>query len=172
MLRGFRDNAILKTVAGSGFMVAFNAWYYSFSPTVAGYLLTHPVERMIVKGVLYPLVWILKLSSLTFSAVSSFPELAALLSGLVASSLIGGFYLGLPLSLVRAKIRRLQAGKAQVVLEKSLAAILLVGLAALVVGEILAAPAVLLASSVTIVLSMLFLSTAFTSDRISRKLTL
>ena len=172
LLRGFRDNAILKTAAGSGFMVAFNAWYYSFSPIVAGYVLTHPVERTIMKGVLYPLVGILKLSSLTFSATSAFPELAALLSGLVASSLIGGFYLGLPLSLVRAKIRRLQAGKAQVVLEKSLAAILLVGLAALVVGEILAAPTVLLTSSVIIVLSMLFLSTAFTSDRISRKLRL
>jgi len=171
-LRNFRDNAILRTAAGSGFMVAFNAWYYSFSPTVAGYLYTHPAERMIMKGVLYPLIGILKLSSLTFSATSAFPELAALLSGLVASSLIGGFYLGLPLSLVRAKIRRLQAGKAQVVLEKSLAAILLVGLAALVVGEILAAPAVLLTSSVIIVLSMLFLSTAFTSDRISRKLRL
>jgi len=170
LLRGFRDNAILKTVAGSGFMVAFNAWYYSFSPTVAGYLLTHPVERTIMKGVLYPLVGILKLSSLTFSATSAFPELAALLSGLVASSLIGAFYLGLPLGLVRAKIRRLQGSKAQVLLERSLVAALLFGLAALVAGEIFATPAVLIMSTVTVVLSMLFLSAAFTSARISRRL--
>jgi hypothetical protein len=112
----------------------------------------------------------LKLSSLTFSAIGAFPELAALLSGLVASSLIGAFYLGLPLGLVRAKIRRLQGSKGQVVLERSLAAILLFGLAALVAGEIFATPAVLIMSTVTVVLSMLFLSAAFTSARISRRL--
>ena len=151
-------------------MVAFNAWYYSFSPSVAGYLATHTVERTVMKGVLYPLIGILKLSSLTFSAVSPFPELAVLLSGLVTSSLIGAFYLGLPLGLVRAKIRCLQGSRGQVVLERSLAAILLFGLAALAAGEIFATPAVLLMSTVTVVLSMLFLSAAFTSARISRRL--
>jgi len=151
-------------------MVAFNAWYYSFSPYVAGYLSTHTVERTVMKGVLYPLIGILKLSSLTFSAASAFPELAALLSGLVASSLIGIFYLGLPLSILRAKIRRLRASKSQMLLERALALALLGGLGALVVGEMLASPILLMTSSATIVLSTLFLSGAIVSARIARKL--
>jgi hypothetical protein len=64
LLRNFRDNSILKTSAGSNFMLAFNAWYYSFSPYVANYLNTHWVERTIMKGVLYPLVGMLYLTSL------------------------------------------------------------------------------------------------------------
>jgi hypothetical protein len=170
LLRDFRDNLILRTAAGSGFMVAFNAWYYSFSPGVAGYLYAHPFERTVMKGVLYPLIGILKLSSLTFTATSAIPELAALLSGLVASSLIGAFYLGLPLSVIRAKVRRLQARRAQAMLEKSLALILLGGVAALLTGEILAAPALLMISTSIVVLTTLLLSATFTSGRISRRL--
>ena len=151
-------------------MVAFNAWYYSFSPAVAGYLYAHPIERTAMKGVLYPLIGILKLSSLTFTATSAFPEMAALLSGLVASSLIGAFYVGLPLSLIRAKIRRLQGRKAQAMLEKSMALILLGGVAALLAGEILATPALLMISTSIVILTTLFLSAEFTSARISRKL--
>jgi hypothetical protein len=151
-------------------MIAFNAWYYSFSPNVAGYESNHLVERTVMKGVLYPLIGILKLSSLTFSATSAVPELAALLSGLVASSLIGAFYIGLPLSLIRPKIRRLRASKAQRTLERMLAITLLSGILALLVGELLAAPVLLMIASVTIVLSALFLSGIFTSGRIASKL--
>ncbi len=123
-----------------------------------------------MKGVLYPLIGILELSSQTFSATSAFPELAALLSGLVASSLIGAFYLGLPLSLVRARVRRLRGFKAQGTLEWTLAVIMLGGLATLGVGEIFQSMTLLMIASATIVLSTLFLSAAFTSGRIARKL--
>ncbi|HUK51278.1 MAG TPA: CFI-box-CTERM domain-containing protein, partial [Terriglobales bacterium] len=34
-LRTFRDQQIMNTFAGRSFMIAFNAWYYSFSPQVA-----------------------------------------------------------------------------------------------------------------------------------------
>jgi len=151
-------------------MIAFNAWYYSFSPNVAGYLNSHGVERTIMKGVLYPLIGILKLSSVTFSATSAFPELAALFSGLVASSLIGAFYLGLPLSLVRARIRRLRGSRAQGTLEWALTVLVLGGLVALGLGEIFQSMALLMIASVTIILSTLFLSATFTSGRIARKL--
>lgn len=40
-LRDFRDKQIMQTFAGSNFMVAFNAWYYSFSPAVAQYEYSH-----------------------------------------------------------------------------------------------------------------------------------
>jgi hypothetical protein len=160
----------MKTKSGSNFMVAFNAWYYSFSPYVASYLTTHWVERTIMKGVLYPLIGMLYLTSDLFTATSANPELAAVLSGLLASSLIGAFYLGLPLSLARARIKRLRGLRTQNVLQKLLGISLLSGLTALLLGEILASPILLMLSSATIVLSTLFLSTAVASAEVAKKL--
>jgi hypothetical protein len=170
MLRDFRDNQILRTSAGSSFMIVFNAWYYSFSPAVASQISTSPTEMMVMRGVLYPLIGILKLSSLTFSAASGVPELAAFLSGMIASSLIGVFYLGLPMSVIRAKISRLRGSKSQKMVERTLLAMLLGGIVTLLVGELLASSSLLMISSVTVLLSTLFLSATFTSGRISRKL--
>lgn len=150
-------------------MVAFNAWYYSFSPYVANYLTTHWVERTIMKGVLYPLIGMLYVTSGLFSATSGSPELAALLSGLLASSLIGAFYLGLPLSVLRAKVRRLRGLRVQRLLERILAASLLSGIGALLLGEFFNSSMILLLSSAAIVLSTLFLSATITSARIGRK---
>ncbi len=151
-------------------MVAFNAWYYSFSPYVANYLTTHWVERTIMKGVLYPLIGILSLTSNLYSTTSTYPELAALLSGLLASSLIGGFYLGLPTGLLRAKVRRLRGLRAQSLLQKFLGVSLLGGIAALLLGEILSSPLLLMVSSATVVLSTLFLSAALTSSNVAKRL--
>jgi len=168
LLRNFRDYSIMKTQAGSNFMVAFNAWYYSFSPYVASYLTTHWVERTIMKGVLYPLIGILYLTSNLFTATSGSPELAALLSGLLASSLIGAFYLGLPLSLLRSKVRRFLGLRVQGLLVRILAAGVLSGIGALLLGEFFSSSTILLLSSATIVLSTLFLSATVTSARIAR----
>lgn len=170
LLRGFRDNSILKTSAGSGFMVAFNAWYYSFSPNVANYLNSHGVERTIMKGVLYPLIGILFVSSHVFSATSAFPEFAAILSGLLASSLIGAFYLGLPLSLIRTKIRRLRGWEMQRVLEKILGVAVLIGLAGILLGEFLTYTPLMIVSSSATVLATLFLAALATSAAISKRL--
>lgn len=170
LLRGFRDNSILKTSSGSGFMVAFNAWYYSFSPNVANYLNSHGVERTIMKGVLYPLIGILFVSSQVFSATSGYPEFAAILSGLLASSLIGAFYLGLPLSLIRTKIRRLRGWEMQRVLEKILGASLLIGLAGILLGEFLTYTPLMIVSSSVTVLASLFLAALATSAALSKRL--
>ncbi len=169
-LRNFRDNSIMKTRAGSGFMTAFNAWYYSFSPYVASYLANHWVERTITKGALYPLVGILFVTSGLYSVTAAYPELAAVLSGLLASSLIGAFYLGLPLSVIRAKVRRLDGSRAEWLLEKYLGVMLLGGLATLLLGELYAIQVLLIVSSATIVLSMLFLSASIISRRIAKRL--
>ncbi len=170
LLRNFRDNAILKTSAGSNFMVAFNAWYYSFSPSVANYVSDHWVERTMMKGLLYPLIGILLLSSSVYSVAGSYPEVAALLSGLLASSSIGAFYLGLPLGILRAKIRRLSGIRPERSLEKLLAVTLLGAIGALVAGEMLASSFVLMVSTSAVVVSMLFLSAAFVSSRIAQKI--
>ncbi len=159
-----------KLKAGSSFMLAFNAWYYSFSPYVASYISTHWVDRAIMKAVLYPLVGILALASATFSATSSKPEFAALLSGLVASGLIGAFYVGLPFGVLRSKIRRLRGMRVQRLLEESLAALFLSGMATLLLGELFSSSILLMTAASTIVLSTLLLSAAYTSSKIANKL--
>ncbi len=148
-------------------MVVFNAWYYSFSPGVANYISAHSAERTVMKAVLYPLVGVLYLTSNLYSATASFPELAVLLSGLIASSLIGAFYLGLPLSLIRSRVRRLRR---LVAMEKYLALTVLGGITALTVGEALASSSILMISSATIVLSTLLLAALATSNRVAKLL--
>ena len=69
-LRGFRDNTVLSTFAGSNFMEVFNRFYYSFSPSVASTISDHGALRGVMKIVLYPLVGILHLSSIVFSLFS------------------------------------------------------------------------------------------------------
>lgn len=166
LLRNFRDNSIMKTQAGSNFMIAFNAWYYSFSPYVATYISSHWAVRTVMKGVLYPLVGMLYLTSRLFSATSAVPELAALFSGLLASSLIGAFYLGLPLGLILGKSRRLRN---LAKLQRYLSMALLSGLGGLLLGEVLASPLSLTISSCVIVLSTFFLAALATSGRIARR---
>jgi outer membrane lipoprotein SlyB len=170
LLRNFRDNSIMETKSGSSFMLVFNAWYYSFSPGVAAYLNTHWVERTVMKGVLYPLVGILYLTSNLFSATSSYPELAVLLSGLLASSLIGVFYLGIPLGVLRARVRRIRNWKGQRVLERALAAMLFGGLGTLTFGELFSSQLALIISTPTIVLSTLFISSVIVSKKLANRL--
>lgn len=166
LLRNFRDNGIMKTQAGSSFMLAFNAWYYSFSPNVATYIANHWVERTIMKGVLYPLVGMLALSYGIFNTASSFPEFAAVLGGLMASSMIGAFYIGLPVGLLRTKLRRLRGLNSKPI-QTLLGIALLVALGGLNLGELLASPMVLTLSAASVVLSTLFLSASLTSSRLA-----
>ena len=104
LLRNFRDS-VITSKTGASFLLVFNAWYYSFSPGVAGYLGEHSNERWVMRGVLYPLIVSLTLSSELYSALSAYPEYATLLSGLLASSTIGAFYIGLPLSILKRKFK-------------------------------------------------------------------
>jgi hypothetical protein len=58
-LRHFRDQYILSTASGSGFMNTFNSIYYSFSPQVAEYEREQSWLQDTVKTALYPLFGIL-----------------------------------------------------------------------------------------------------------------
>jgi streptogramin lyase len=98
-LRDFRDHQILHTFAGSNFMLVFNAWYYSFSPGVAGYENLHPTVKSPMQYFLTPLLGSLHISSWTYASLAAVnPEIASLIAGLVGSSLIGLLYLALPLA--------------------------------------------------------------------------
>jgi len=92
-LRMFRDQSVESTFAGSAFMKAFNAFYYSFSPAVASTMIQSPILQEAVKLLLYPLVAVLRSASTVFNALALAPELAVTISGLVASTLTGVMYL-------------------------------------------------------------------------------
>ncbi|MCM8769924.1 MAG: hypothetical protein NC911_09740 [Candidatus Omnitrophica bacterium] len=53
----FRDKVLLKCQMGK----AFVAWYYRHSPAVAAYLREKVWLRLVVRGLLYPLVWLVTL---------------------------------------------------------------------------------------------------------------
>jgi streptogramin lyase len=92
-LRMFRDLSVQGTFAGTAFMNAFNAFYYSFSPTVARTITQYPALQETVKVLLYPLITVLRAASAGFNALGFAPELAVITSGLIASALIGVAYL-------------------------------------------------------------------------------
>jgi hypothetical protein len=134
-LRGFRDNLVLKTTAGSAFMQVFNAWYYSFSPSVAQFIANNDPIRAPIRVILYPLLGVLGLSSFVYSLFSGAPEFGVVMAGLVASSLIGLVYLTLPaiagfnVLARRRKIRITSVAKVSL-------AVLAVALALLAIGEV------------------------------------
>ncbi len=92
-LRSFRDNKVTKTAAGSNFMRAFNAFYYSFSPSVAQFISGSSALRLITRILIYPLIGSLYLSSLIYNPLSFAPELAVIASGFTTSLLLGVIYL-------------------------------------------------------------------------------
>jgi len=132
-LRTFRDSLVLSTRAGSAFMDVFNAWYYSFSPSVASVIAGNELLRAPVRVLLYALLGVLGLSALTYSVFSGMPEVAVVIAGLVASSLIGLIYLT-PLVFVgmraltnRRRIETANLAKATLVLLAAALTLLLAG---------------------------------------------
>lgn len=101
-LRDFRDERILSTAAGSSFMNAFNAVYYSFSPQVADYERGQPWLQQAVRAAVYPLLAILAVSERVYSAGEG--EAGAMAAGFAASSMIGALYLA-PLAFSIRQVR-------------------------------------------------------------------
>ncbi|MGI0040847.1 MAG: CFI-box-CTERM domain-containing protein, partial [Nitrosopumilaceae archaeon] len=56
MLRETRDNVLLQTRSGTTFMIAFNQFYYTFSPTVAEWEKQNAIFKEIVKTTITPLI--------------------------------------------------------------------------------------------------------------------
>ena len=55
-LREIRDDKLMGTGIGSGFMVSFNSIYYSFSPAIADYQRENPLFKEAVKIVISPML--------------------------------------------------------------------------------------------------------------------
>jgi len=151
-LREFRDRDVLATFAGSQFMTVFNQFYYSFSPSVALSISENEILRAVTKILLYPLIGILHLAAMTYDAFPFSSELGVLVSGLVASCLIGFVYLS-PIAfcswVILKRYRRLALKKRHL---KVIAILWLGSVALIAAGEILASPALMMASTATFIL--------------------
>ena len=90
MLREIRDNQLMNTESGSGFMTTFNELYYSFSPTIADMERESPVFKEIVKAGLTPMISTLSIME------SAETESEVLGLGLSVIALNLGMYIGLP----------------------------------------------------------------------------
>lgn len=157
-LREFRENTIYSTRSGTQFMTAFNAWYYSFSPAVARFINDHPATKAPMQVILLPLLGILTIAQMSFSAVSFNPDIGVIVSGLVASTLISAVYVFPVLSvliLVLRKIHPFTLSPLVVMLPGGLA---LTGLVLLAFGSLLSADPVLLVGSVLFITGLVFLT--------------
>jgi hypothetical protein len=132
-------------------MEVFNVWYYSFSPSVAGFITANDPVRAPARAVLYPLLGVLGITTLTYSLFSSSPEFAVVIAGIVASSLIGLVYLTLPaIAGFNALARRRKIKIASIA--KASLALLAVALALLTAGELAGSFLLLAAASSAIIL--------------------
>jgi multisubunit Na+/H+ antiporter MnhE subunit len=133
-------------------MQVFNAWYYSFSPSVAQFIANNDPLRAPVRVFLYPLLGILGASAFTYSLFSASPEFAVVMAGLVASSLIGLVYLT-PFTLVgmRALTKRRRINVTN--LAKGSLLLLAAALALLAAGELAGSLLLLAVASSAIVLT-------------------
>jgi len=132
-------------------MDVFSAWYYSFSPSVAGFIASNEALRAPVRAALYPLLAILGLSAFVYSTLGWAPEFAVVMAGLVASSLIGLVYLT-PSALVGVWALRNRKGIRATSIAKGSVLLLALALAALTLGEVIGSYVLLALGSLAIVL--------------------
>lgn len=97
-------------------MVTFNAWYYSWAPSVAYAAATNSWFLQALRVGVYPLIGILYASYLSYLAVSPLSaEAGAIAAGMVAASLIGLVYVApvgyISLRLIRRRGRVLTLGR-------------------------------------------------------------
>ncbi len=112
-LRRFRDNIVLSTTAGKMFYTVFDAFYYSWSPAVAQFILENPALKTPLRIILYPLIGSLMAASFIATPVATLnPEIAVYLAGIISSLLLGLIYLALPIYLILKLFKRKMKFKA------------------------------------------------------------
>ncbi len=134
-LRSFRDDKVMQTFAGSSFIKAFNAFYYSFSPSAAQFISENSVLKSLTRVLLYPLIGSLFLSSLIFNPLSFTPEMAVVASGFTASILLGAVYL-FPMATVVLVILKRRGYAIKTYKMEWMAFAAFVGLLAITIGEL------------------------------------
>jgi len=103
-----------QTFLGHHFLSAFNAWYYSWAPSIARLELKNNELRSAVRTAILPLLGTLYVSSVLFDWLHFNPELAVLISGIMASSMLGAIYLT-PIALTVTYWTRRRVGRTTIV---------------------------------------------------------
>ncbi|MFH1328531.1 MAG: CFI-box-CTERM domain-containing protein [Candidatus Bathyarchaeota archaeon] len=170
LLRGFRDNVTLTTFAGSQFMSVFNAWYYSWSPPVAGFIDQQPAVKTLMQGILYPLIATLNIAMATNSIFNFNSEVGIVVAGLVSSSMIGIIYLSpfMSASFVVAKKNRksaLRFCKLKLFMFSWLASVVLI-----IVGEASSFQIIMMIGSGAFVLTTLWMSASLVAANVVKAL--
>jgi rhodanese-related sulfurtransferase len=163
-LRGFRDNYVLNTYAGKNFMTFFNTWYYSFSPKVASAISTHNTLRSIMKILLYPLIGILHVTATIFNLFGFYKEFAIIISGLVASSLIGIIY-STPFNFIIHFTKKIKVHHAMLRIGTLIWGISLAGI---IVAEIIKCSSLMMFSTAIFVLITMILATLSSAKYIQK----
>jgi hypothetical protein len=163
-LRNFRDQSILTTKTGSSFMIAFNAWYYSFSPTFAQFIREHSTVRTVTKFALYPLMGILRIGAAAFYIFPTNLEAGAVVSGLLVSSLIGLVYLAPPLAAVLAYSRKARRIASRLQLPTVI--VLFSALASAAFSTVLGGPAIPMMIATTVIVLACLLTSALYISRV------
>jgi len=102
-LREIRDNTVLQTESGTAFMVGFNQFYYSFSPTIADYERENPTFKEAVKLTLTPLLTSLTL--LHYADIDSESEMLGYGIGIILLNI--GMYFVAPAVLIMTIKKRI-----------------------------------------------------------------
>jgi hypothetical protein len=156
LLRNFREQVVLQTKAGAAFMQVFNSWYYSFSPQIAARVAQSESTKAGLRAALYPLVGALMLSSYSYSLFAAYPEVGVVVSGLVASMLLGAVYLLPAVALLSWRVRRFRSVLPSA--SRALLATTIFGLALIAIGQTLSIIAFLMLGSGFFIVGMLMLT--------------
>ncbi len=100
LLREVRDNVLFNTNSGTSFMSAFNAFYYSFSPTVADLERQSPIFKETVKLAITPMLS--TLSILNYVHINSEGDMLEYGIGIILLNV--GMYFVIP-AIIISKIR-------------------------------------------------------------------
>ena len=93
LLRSFRDNIVLSTYAGRQFYIAFNMFYYSWSPYIAQIIHENNWLKTPFKIILYPLIGtLLFATNIIQPTIFLNQEIAIYLAGTIISAMLGIIY--------------------------------------------------------------------------------
>jgi len=104
-LREFRDRTVMSTFAGAQFMRIFNAFYYSFSPKVAELTAASPILQTATRVFIYPLIGVLRFVAAVYQLYPQGSQLMIIITGVVASGLVGALYIS-PVAVLLGMVRR------------------------------------------------------------------
>ena len=170
-LRMFRDRLVLSTFAGTQFMKVFNAWYYSFSPTIARLISNSPSLSLAARALIYPLIGILNIASSAYAVFSFNSELGVTIAGLVASSLIGLVYHTPWITALLIAVKKRRGLSLRIIYLTPFAGAWILSLVLIGIAEILLAPILMMIATAAFVLLSLGLSAVGAATLIARRLT-